>query len=174
MKRHIALIGFMASGKSTVGRHLARKLKCAFYDSDVFVRKAHGPIGEIFSEEGERTFRRYEHEAIARILKESPPGVLAVGGGAPTHEPTRELLATFTYRVFIKVAPEVALERVRRSSIVRPMAGAKPAIAHVRKLYEQRMPAYSHADFTLEVEEMSAAQAADAIATWIRKRKIPL
>ena len=58
MKRHLALVGFMGAGKSTIGRKLARELGCAFFDTDDLIVRAHGAIAAIFSSEGEAAFRR--------------------------------------------------------------------------------------------------------------------
>ena len=60
MKRHVALVGFMAAGKSTVGKRLARRLKRAFFDVDDLVVREHGAVSDIFYNEGEAAFRRYE------------------------------------------------------------------------------------------------------------------
>src|SRR6202035_2258848 len=100
MKRHVALVGFMASGKSTIGRKLARRLGAPFVDTDALVVRAHGPIAAIFAGEGEAAFRRYELTAIGEALDATPAGVLALGGGALTDAKSCELLHDRAYRVF--------------------------------------------------------------------------
>ena len=125
MKRHVALVGFMASGKSTIGRKLARKLGWAFVDTDALVVRSHGPIPAIFENEGEAAFRRYEHAAIAGVLEGAEPCIVALGGGAVTVAENRSLLAERAVRVFIKISPEQMLARLRRSRVVRPMLGAR-------------------------------------------------
>ena len=81
MKRHVALVGFMASGKSTIGRKLARRLRWPFVDTDAMVVRKHGAIGAIFESQGEPEFRRYEHEAIRDALEASERSIVALGGG---------------------------------------------------------------------------------------------
>ena len=173
MRNHLALVGFMAAGKSTVGKRLARKLKIPFIDIDDVIVSEHGPISDIFYNQGEKTFREYEHDAIAHSI-ESDPSVLALGGGAVTFEPSLKLLKKRTYRIFIKVPPEQVLGRLRRSQRVRPVLGPQPTLAKIKDLYEKRMPAYAHADLTIEAGEMNTPQIVDHIVEWMHKKKITL
>lgn len=174
MKRHIALVGFMAAGKSTIGKKVARKLKSSFYDIDELVVERHGPIGDIFYAQGENAFRRYERDAVEHVVESSPPGVIALGGGAVTYDETLKLLKKQTYRVFIKVAPEQILGRLRRSPRVRPLIGPAPTLQKIKELYAQRMPRYAHADLVVEADEMSTAQIVGHIVEWMHKKKIEL
>jgi shikimate kinase len=174
MRRHIALVGFMASGKSTTGKRLARKLKRAFYDTDDLVVREHGAISDIFYNEGEAAFRRYERYALERVLEDGDPGVVALGGGALSVEENLKLLKRHAYRVFIKVSPEQALERMRRSKWVRPMLGPTPSLARIKDLYAKRMPQYAHADLVVEADVLSSAQTVDNIIEWLHKKKIEI
>jgi shikimate kinase len=174
MKRHVALVGFMAAGKSTIGKRLARKLKCAFYDTDDLVVKDHGAVSDIFYNEGEAAFRRYEHSALAGVLEDGDSGVLALGGGALTSDENQKLLKKRAYRVFIKVSPEIALERMRKSKFVRPLLGPAPTLAKIKDLYIKRMPQYAHADFVVEADSLSTAQVVDNIIEWLHKKKIAI
>jgi shikimate kinase len=174
VKQHVALVGFMASGKSTIGKRLARKLQCAFFDTDDLVVEAHGAISDIFYNEGEAAFRNYEHDALAHVLSDGEPGVVACGGGALSFEPSAKLLKKRSYRVFIKVTPELVLERLRNSRVVRPLLGPTPSLARIKTLYIKRMPQYAHADFVVEADGMSTAQVVGAIVEWLHKKKIEL
>ena len=174
MKRHVALVGFMAAGKSTIGKRLARKLKCAFFDTDDLVVKEHGAISDIFYNEGESAFRRYEKAALAQVLDNGDAGVVALGGGALTLDDNQKLLKKRAYRVFIKVSPEQALERMRRSKTVRPLLGPTPSLTKIRELYTKRMPQYSHADYVVEADDLSTAQVVDNIIEWLHKKKIEI
>lgn len=173
MKNHLALVGFMAAGKSTVGKRLARKLNIAFVDVDDVVESEHGAISEIFYTQGEKTFRMYEHDAIAHCLEEEA-SVIALGGGAVTFEPSLKLLKKRSYRIFIKVPPEQVLGRLRRSQVVRPLLGPQPTLHRIKELYEKRMPSYAHADLTIEAGELSTAQIVEHIVEWMHKKKIAL
>jgi shikimate kinase len=174
MRHHIALVGFMASGKSTIGKRLARKLKCAFFDTDDLIVKEHGAISDIFYGEGESAFRTYEHAALTHVVDEGAPGVIACGGGALSFEPTRKLLKKRAYRIFIKVSPEQVIERLRNSRNVRPLLGAAPTLGRIKQLYTKRMPQYAHADHVVEADGMSTSQVVEAIVEWLHKKKITL
>jgi shikimate kinase len=170
MKRHVALVGFMASGKSTIGRKLARRLGWPFVDTDSLVTRQHGTIAEIFEREGEQDFRRYEHEAIRGALESVERTVLALGGGALTLAANRTLLARHAYRVFIKISPEQILTRVRRSHDVRPLLGPAPTLRRIRELYAQRMANYERVDRVIDASRRSDASVIDEIVVWLRDR----
>jgi shikimate kinase len=174
MRGHVALVGFMASGKSTIGKRLARKLKCAFYDTDELVAKQHGRVSDIFYDEGETAFRNYEHDALAHVVDEGEPGIIACGGGVLSFEPSAKLLKKRTYRIFIKVTPELVLQRLHNSRNVRPLLGPTPSLSKIKTLYTKRMPQYAHADHVIEADGMSSAQVVDAIVEWLHKKKIEL
>jgi shikimate kinase len=169
----VALTGFMAAGKSTIGKKLARKLDVKFYDIDDMVVTEHGPVSDIFYAQGEQQFRRYEYEAICKVL-ESEPGIIALGGGAVTYDESLKLLKKRTYRIFVKVPPEQILGRLRRSRVVRPLIGPTPSLSKIKELYAARMPRYSHADYVVEAQDMSTAQIVDDIARWLHKKNVKL
>ncbi|MGA8533608.1 MAG: shikimate kinase [Candidatus Tumulicola sp.] len=174
MRRHIALVGFMASGKSTIGKRLARRLKRAFFDTDDLVVREHGAVSDIFYNEGEAAFRRYECAALEHVLEDGEPGVVALGGGALTSDENQKLLKKRAYRVFIKVSPEQALERLRRSRWVRPLLGPTPSLAKIKEIYAKRLPQYAHADHVVEGDHLTTSQAVDHIIEWLHKKKIEI
>jgi shikimate kinase len=172
MKRHVALAGFMASGKSTIGRKLARKLSCDFVDTDALVVRAHGPIPAIFGREGEPAFRRYEQAALALALERRPTSVIALGGGTLTVAENRRLLRARAHCIFIRVSPEQIFARVRRGRGVRPVLGATPSLEQINELYAQRMPQYTKADLVVDAAHRSDAQVITEIIEWLRRRDI--
>ncbi len=136
----IVLVGFMGAGKTTVGTLLAARLGLPFTDSDQVVEERAGrPIRHIFSQDGEPAFRALEHDVIAGLL-DGPPLVLALGGGAPGHPPTRERLAAdpAAQIVHLHVGYEQALERVGGDA-GRPLL-ARPDLP---ALYRRRLPLYA-------------------------------
>ena len=173
MRNHLALVGFMAAGKSTIGKRLARKLELPFIDTDEAIVERHGAIADIFLNEGERAFRQYEHAVIASVLAE-PPSVLALGGGASTFPPTLKLLKKHTYRIFIKVPIEQIAGRLARSPRVRPLLGPHPSMHRIKDLYEQRCATYANADFTVSADHLHPPQIVDQIVGWIRRKKLAL
>jgi shikimate kinase len=164
----------MAAGKSTIGKKLARRLGVSFYDIDDLVVARYGPISDIFYAQGEKQFRRYEYEAIEHVVEAEEAGVIALGGGAVTYDDSLRLLRKSTYRVFVKVAPEQILGRLRRSKRVRPLVGPSPSLSKIKELYSQRMPRYAHSDLVVEAQDLSTAQIVDHIVEWLHRKNIEL
>jgi shikimate kinase len=137
------LVGLPGSGKSTIGRRLARTLDVTFVDSDAAIEtKAGRTIADVFATDGEQEFRRIEEEVIRTALSEND-GVLALGGGAITSPGVRDALAGHTV-IYLEIN---AAEGIRRtsSSTVRPLlAGPDPA-AKYRALMAERAPLYRRA-----------------------------
>ncbi len=172
MKRHLALVGFMASGKSTIGRKLARKLGWPFFDTDAIVVRAHGPIAAIFANEGEAAFRGYERTAVDAALQSADPSVLSLGGGALTVPEIGRLVAQRAHRVFIKASPEQILARARRSRQVRPLLGPHPTLQRIKELYARRMPDYESADHVIDAAHRTDGQVVEQILVWLRQQKL--
>ena len=147
----IYLVGFMASGKTTVGKMLAEELGWGFVDIDDDIEAAaHCSIGEIFATKGEKEFRRLEHEAIAarvRSIESGTPTVVALGGGAFTLNENYELISEHGISIWLDCPLEMLKTRVAQESN-RPLARDPEKFA---KLYESRRPAYERADFRIEV-----------------------
>ncbi len=136
----IVLVGFMGAGKTTVGTLLAARLGLPFADSDqVLEDRAGRPIRQIFAEDGEPAFRALEYEVIAGLL-DGPPTVLALGGGAPGHPPTRARLTCDPAAevVYLHVGYDQAMRRVDGDE-GRPLL-ARPDLP---ALYERRLPVYA-------------------------------
>jgi shikimate kinase / 3-dehydroquinate synthase len=133
--KHLALIGFMGAGKSTIGREVAERTARSFVDTDEEIERLHGPIPELF-ERGEAEFRRIEEQVVAEALA-GPPAVLAPGGGAVLSERTRERLRATAFVVHVQVDVADAWERVRGSQ--RPLARDENDFG---RLYAERLPVY--------------------------------
>jgi shikimate kinase len=172
VKRHVALVGFMGAGKSTIGRRLARKLGCAFFDTDDLIVSAHGTIAEIFSREGEAAFRRYEREAIGHVLNGGDAGIVALGGGALTLAENRAFIKERAHRIFLRSSPGQILRRLRRSRERRPLLGARPTLAQIQELYDARFAHYADADYIVEAQRLSDRGVLDEILLWLSEKKI--
>jgi len=168
VKRHIALTGFMAAGKTTIGKKLARRLERPFYDLDALVAKDHGPIQAIFETQGEAAFRSFEFAALKQILQ-AEPAVIALGGGAVTYAPTFKLLKETAHSVFIKLSPAQLLVRIRRSRNMRPLLGKAPTASHVEAIYAKRLPLYMQSDVIIEAARMTPSRVVEAILEGLRK-----
>ena len=165
--RHVALVGFMAAGKTTIGRHLARELALPFVDTDELIVGSHGSIPALFAERGESGFRAAEYEAVSQALA-GEPVVIALGGGAMTHEPTREAVRTAAVTVYLEIPAEELVGRLRRSPTIRPLVGREPTLERVAELLAQREPLYKTADLTVPGPHATRVGYARAIAREVR------
>ena len=140
-QRHVALIGFMGAGKTTVGFDLARQLERPFVDVDVELERRHGlTIAERFEQRGEPWFRNAEAELTRLALASPEPSVLALGGGAIKLPETREALARHAFTALVEVDVDEAWRRV--SDTNRPLARDE---GEFRRLYAERDPLYREA-----------------------------
>jgi shikimate kinase/3-dehydroquinate synthase len=150
--RHLALAGFMGSGKTTVGKAVARRLGRRFVDLDDEIEAHAGAaVADLFATRGEAGFRDLEEEVARAVLRDGEPAVVALGGGAILSERTRADLATNAFTVLLDVDPEVAWERVTGSG--RPLAQGEDAF---HALHRDRQPLY---------EEVADAHARDVDGT---------
>ena len=140
----LSLVGLPGSGKSTVGRQLARRLQLPFADSDHAIEQRLGcPIREFFEREGEARFRDIEQEVIAQLCA-SHQGVLATGGGAVLRPENRAQLRAAGSVIYLKSQPEDLIRRLRHDS-KRPLLQVADPMAALRLLQAQRDPLYREA-----------------------------
>jgi shikimate kinase/3-dehydroquinate synthase len=138
LDRHLALAGFMGSGKTTAGTAVAERLGRRFVDLDDEIEaRAGAAIAELFEARGEHAFRELEEDVAHDVLRDRAPVVVALGGGAVLSERTRSELASSAYTVLLDVEPEVAWRRVQGTG--RPLAQAEDAF---HALHRDRQPLY--------------------------------
>jgi shikimate kinase len=167
---HIVLIGFMASGKTAVGRRLARRLGYRFVDTDHLVEQAAGrSVAAIFESDGEAAFRALERETIAGLAPASPT-VVATGGGAFVDEQNRRALRRLGPVVWLVTSLETVLERVGRGGAKRPLAQGPQATERLAALLEARMPVYRKADVMVETDGLSVEQAVTRVVAALGPR----
>jgi shikimate kinase len=148
----IYLVGFMGSGKTTVGRLLAERIGWDFCDLDADIElEERASIPEIFEAHGEAYFRQLETEAIRkriRMVRSGRPMVVALGGGAFVREENYDLLEDHGVTVWLDCPLEMARRRVENCGN-RPLARDPQKFA---ELYEARRSGYSRADYQVRVE----------------------
>jgi shikimate kinase len=161
------IVGAPGAGKTTVGTEVAALLGVPFLDADAIIEERAGkPIPEIFFDDGEDTFRAMEREVIAETLT-SFDGVLALGGGAILHEPTRELLQAHTV-VFLSVELADAVKRVGLGG-GRPLLEINPR-ATLKYLMDQRRPLYaSVATHTVATDGRTPEEISAEVAGLLKK-----
>ena len=158
----ICLVGFMGSGKSSVGRELARKLGLKFVDLDAVIAEDAGvTIPEIFARDGETVFRLAEREAL-RWTAGLGPTVVATGGGAFCSSDNRQLIHDAgAVSVFLDPPWEVILRRLPGANDDRPLFESPDS---ARRLFEERVSDYRQASLTLS---LSGDESPSAVATLI-------
>lgn len=154
-KDNIYLVGLMGSGKTTVGRQLARRLGRTFLDSDQEIEIRTGVrVSTIFEIEGEEGFRRREAQAIAELVC-SQDIVLATGGGAVLDPANRKALKETGWVVYLNVPPALLWNRVRHDKS-RPLLQVGNPLARLENLYGIRDPLYREcADFVVDGGRLS-------------------
>jgi shikimate kinase len=147
MNNKIYLIGFMASGKSTIGKELARQLGYKYVDTDNWIENQTGlKIFEIFATFGESHFRKLEKETTSQFLKEKDI-VLSTGGGLPCFNNNIQKLKQMGTVVFLQCGFETSWKRII-SQKNRPL-GNTLSKNELKKLYTDRLSIYKQADFTV-------------------------
>ena len=132
------------SGKSTVGRHLARRLGLPFFDSDHVIEQRLGcTIREFFAREGEAAFRDLEQEVLAG-LAQGPSAVVATGGGAVLREANRQAMHAAGRVIYLRSTPEELHRRLRHDT-QRPLLQVADPLGKLRALYAERDPLYRDA-----------------------------
>ncbi len=165
-KTKIALIGFMASGKSTIGKLLAKKIGYSFVDLDTLIEEYAGmSIPDIFSREGEEAFRRYESICLSR-LKDGERVVIATGGGAPITRENRPFFTDEAYTFFLEVPLAEVLKRTEGSDN-RPLL--KMPKARIEELYRMRLPIYRSLGHPIQTVGKTPLEIADEIAAFISR-----
>jgi shikimate kinase len=164
----LALVGMRGSGKSTVGRILARRLALSFFDADVELEARVGrPIASLFAEEGESFFRDWEERVLAELTTRHPGSVLATGGGAVLREANRQRLRSFGLVVWLRADPAVASARLRadlRGLATRPALTSAGTLLEMADVLEARAPLYREVSRAIvETSGRTAEEVADAI-----------
>lgn len=160
--RPVVFTGPMATGKTAVGRSFAARHGMVFIDTDRRITLRHGPIPEIFAEQGEEAFRRLEADIVREVLTEnSGRVVVSLGGGAVLDAGTRALLAEARV-VFLDADLATVLPRLRAGTS-RPMLAGDPA-QRWTTLYEQRRPLYAGiAECVIDTRGQSLRQVVDRV-----------
>lgn len=168
---NLILIGFMGSGKTTVGLKLSYRLRMPVEDTDKLIERRQGmSISEIFEREGEEAFRKMESGLLEEIAKQDYPRIFSVGGGTPVRPENRELLKRCGLTVYLRVRPETVYERLRGDT-TRPLLQCADPLEQIRRLLGERQEAYEEcADVAVDVDDISMEELLDRIAdAWEQK-----
>ena len=153
MDTRIFLIGFMGSGKSTLGAQLARLVGYQFIDMDHMIEEtAEMSISEIFNEHGEEVFRKWEYDILHELCRREKL-VISTGGGAPCYSNMMDLMNTHGTTIYLKLSPEALKTRLIQSSAERPliMGKSEPELLDfIKSLLEKRELFYKRAAHTVD------------------------
>jgi shikimate kinase len=160
----ISLIGLPGSGKSTVGRQLARRLQLPFFDSDHVIEEQLGcTIREFFEREGEASFRDVE-EAVIDQLTQKSASILSTGGGVVLRPANRLHLRERGHVIYLNSSPEELYRRLRHD-VNRPLLQVPDPLGRLRDLHAVRDPLYREtAHFIIDTGRPSVATLVNMIA----------
>lgn len=169
MKSNVALIGFMGTGKTAVGKALAKKLGKEFIEMDSLIeQKAGKSIPEIFGEDGEIAFRELEI-ATAKEISKQKNLVIACGGGVVLNKINIDRLKNEAVIVYLTASPEVILKRVSNSE-ARPLLNVANKISQISELLQFRKPYYEQiADISINTSEFDIASVMEQIISRLKE-----
>ena len=166
---NIILIGFMGSGKSTIGRRLSKLLEYDFIDTDDEIEEDQGcSIDEIFKYGGEECFRDME-TVLLNNIKNVKNSVIATGGGMILRRNNQDLLQEMGKQVYLKVPKKILLQRLKFDQN-RPLLKVKNPEFVLKKMYEERCLLYEQADCIIETGQISPKQTVMKIIQRIRNQ----
>lgn len=146
---NIYIIGFMASGKSTLGKKLSKYLKCDFIDTDKLIEKELAKtIPEIFKDDGEEVFRNQERKALKKLIKSENNSVVSTGGGLPCNQENLDLMLKNGIVIFLELDLKSVFNRVKSSKTKRPLLtnlNDSELSEKINTLYQQREAYYKQA-----------------------------
>jgi shikimate kinase len=168
--RRIVLLGYMCSGKSTVGEALARRLEWEFADFDVLIEQREGTtVREIIDVKGERYFRGLEERLTAETA-EADRVVIAPGGGWITRPELLNGMGRGTLAVWLYVTPEETVRRLKADPIARPFKELDDPTEKIASMIAEREPLYRLADVTIPTDVRSVESVAYEIEQIVRTR----
>ena len=152
--RRIILIGYMGSGKTTVGKALSKQTGMMFYDLDWYIEsRMRKSVAQIFAERGEEAFRKLEYNMLHEVA-EFEDVIISCGGGTPCFFDNIDYLNQQGDVVYLKASPETLYKHLLMAKVERPLLKDKTPdelIAYITTHLEQREPYYTQAHYTLDV-----------------------
>ena len=159
MMKNIVLIGFMGSGKTTIGKSLEEKTDMVFVDTDELIEAYEGcKVSEIFADKGEAYFRRLEKETLKNLLESTDNKVISTGGGIVTNQENIPLLKQLGKVFYLRIKPETVVERLEGDK-TRPLLIGEDKRVKVEQLMTDRKELYEMAaDKTIDTDGLSVSE----------------
>ncbi len=175
---HIALIGLMGTGKSTVGRRLAKRINYGFFDTDDELQLSTGrTVRDIFATDGEEAFRDLEAQTLSDACARVEPLVIAVAGGGVLRQSNQLLISQMTHRIWLTADLDLITRRVSARALKkqghRPLLDDDPR-ARLAQLHNERSAVYaSLATSTVDVTDLKINEVVDALTTIVTMEVAP-
>lgn len=170
MGKNIVLIGFMGTGKSSVGMRLAERLNREFVDIDREIEKVCGmPVSDIFRRYGEVRFRSEERLMAGKMARQTGL-VIATGGGVILDEGNFEALQSNGIVINLEAKPEYIFQRVNRKKGTRPLIKKNITIEDIKEMLQHRQPFYQQAEFIVDTNDKGVSEVVEEIIAFLRSR----
>ncbi len=168
---NIVLVGFMATGKSTVGKRLAERLSLGIVDTDDLIEARAGKtISAIFAEEGEDAFRDLESD-VARRVSRLKGHVIVTGGGIVLRRENMEALREAGPVFCLTASPECILRRTEGTSH-RPLLQTDDPLGRIQSLMKKRKPFYNRADYQIDTTLLTIPDVVESIVKILSERSV--
>ncbi len=171
---NVILIGFMGSGKTTMGIRLSYKLQIPVEDTDKIIESMEGmKTSEIFAEKGEAYFRKKETQLLESISASSSRKIYSLGGGTPMLPQNQGLICKCGKVIYLRAKAETIYERLKNDTS-RPLLQCEDPAERIRSLLEMRDPIYMRcADFVVDVDECDQAEVLTKILEYLNTENNP-
>lgn len=165
---NILLIGFMGSGKTSIGLKLSYKLQMAVEDTDKIIEaRENTTISDIFATRGEGYFRKLELELLYEIRNSTNRKIYSLGGGTPVQLQNQSIICQCGKVVYLRAKPETIYDRLKGDT-TRPLLQCDDPLSRIKDLISKRSFAYERcADFIIDVDDMEQADIVDRIVEFI-------
>lgn len=171
----VFLVGYMGSGKSTIGKQIASELNLNFIDLDPYIeKKENRTVKHIFESEGEEAFRMVEKDALQDIIKNESNFVLATGGGTPCFHDNMKTMIKNGTTVYLNHDIKTLVNRLLHAKIFRPLIWGKSEqelTEYVEEMLKIRVPYYQQAHITIDTLDSDIKELADIIQKEFKKKK---
>lgn len=152
MLKTIVLIGMMGSGKTSVGKELAKKLNVTFIDIDQEIEKKYQKnISTIFRTKGESFFRKIEENVSCKLIN-GKPCVISIGGGGFLNKKIRNKIKINAISIWINTSLDIIYQRLNKSKNKRPLLNYKNLKKSIKEIYDKRKPIYKKANYKVQIK----------------------
>ena len=152
MLKTIVLIGMMGSGKTSVGKELAKKLNVTFIDIDQEIEKKYQKnISTIFRTKGESFFRKIEENVSCKLIN-GKPCVISIGGGGFLNKKIRNMIRINAISIWINTSLDIIYQRLNKSKNKRPLLNYKNLKKSIKEIYDKRKPIYKKANYKIQIK----------------------